>query len=367
VKVTFIIQDLFCQGAQRATALLCRGFIKKGYEVDLIVSAFHDALMTAGKSGCFTVPDKVHWIHLKDVRASRNILQLRWYLKTTDSVAVISMCSTYTEALAVASLGLWKCPKLYSVEHGITFALHEDWSEKKLPRFFTKAWWEWKLIKRLFNGFLAVSQRIADEYLRMYGVKAIVVYNPVEEPNLENTSQTDSTERRIITAGSFTTDKNHLYLIQAFEQAIMTHSSESWSTTLVIYGEGPLRKDYEAYIAEHHLEKWVKLPGYSTSILSEMKKSLGYICSSQIESFAIAPVEAMMCGVPVVCCDCPCGPREILENGKYGRLVPSGDINAMAVAIDELANGKIPVAPPEAYERFSVEAITERYIEAMGL
>ena len=53
MKVTFVIQDLFSQGAQRATALLCHGFIEKGYDVDLIVSAFHDAQMMAGKTGFF--------------------------------------------------------------------------------------------------------------------------------------------------------------------------------------------------------------------------------------------------------------------------------------------------------------------------
>ena len=207
MKLSFVIQDLFCQGAQYATALMCRGFIAKGFEVDLIVSAFHDALMTAGKTGFFPVPEQVHWIHLKDVRASRNILELRQYLKTTDAAAVVSMCSTYTEALAVASLGLWKCPRLFSVEHGITFALREDWSEKTSSGIFSKAWFEMRLIKHQFDGFLTVSRRIADEYHRMYDIKANVVYNPVLPPPEDALSTSICPEQRIVTAGSFTADK----------------------------------------------------------------------------------------------------------------------------------------------------------------
>lgn len=369
MKITFVIQDLFSQGAQKATALLCRGFVDKGYDVDLIVSAFHDELVAKGQGGCFKVPDKVCWLHLKNKRASRNICELRRYLKTTDSVAIIAMCSTYTDALAIASIGLLKCPRLYSVEHGITFALREDWSKKAKSLLFSKDWFRWKLLKHQFNGFLTVSARIALEYKRMHGIEAKVVYNPVDIAH-EFHESNELEKDRIVTAGSFTADKNHLYLIKSFELAIQINSRDtrkSWTTKLVIYGNGPLRDEYEQYIREHGLEDYVELPGFTSNPLIEMKNSIGYICSSQIESFAIAPVEAMACGVPVVCCDCPCGPREILDGGKYGRLVPSGDVEAMATAILDLVHGRIASAPREAYERFSVERVTGLYERAIGL
>ena len=364
MKITFVIQDLFAQGAQRATASLARGFVDKGYQVDLIVSAFHRQMERQGAKGLFVVPDEVNWIHLKSVSARHNIGELRQYLKTTDAVAVISMCSPYTRALAVAAFGLRKRPRLYSVEHGITFALREDWSEKLRPRLFSAEGLWWALIKRIFDGFMAVSERIVREYERMYRIKgAKVVYNPVAASLATDVRGARDSMPTIITAGSFTNDKNHLSLLKA--AAELHRAGERF--TLKIFGKGPLEPVYRKFIKDNGLSEVVELPGYTECLGEELRRSDGYVCSSQIESFAIAPVEAMMFGVPVVCIDCPCGPREILADGKYGRLVPSGDEATLTSAFRDLVRGAVPCAPEEAWRRFSVESVTDRYIRAMGL
>ena len=59
------------------------------------------------------------------------------------------------------------------------------------------------------------------------------------------------------------------------------------------------------------------------------------VSSSRYEGFGNVIVEALSCGTPVVSTDCPYGPAEILEGGRFGRLVPSGDPAAMAIAIAE--------------------------------
>lgn len=359
-----MIQDLFAQGAQRATALMVRGFIAKGYDVDLIVSKVHVDIAANGDRRCFPVPATTNWVYLPSRKARCNIFELRRYLVRTDAVAIVSMCSTYTIALAIASLGIRKRPRLYSVEHGITFALREDWSKKPKPCFLSQEWFKWLFIKRQFAGFMAVSRCIAEEYSRMYGISNVrVVYNPVDLSKRECASDV-SQSNFIISAGSFTDDKNHLLILRAIRSL---HSKGEMSGKVIIYGEGPLRPKYEGYIKANGIDPYVELPGFNNNLLEAMSKSAGYVCSSRIESFAIAPVEAMSCGVPVVCCDCPCGPREILGGGKYGRLVPSGDVEKMADAIKDLFAHRVPVASLDGYKRFCVERVTERYIEAMGL
>lgn len=372
MKVTFLIQDLFSQGAEYATALMVRGFIAKGYEVDLIVSKVHADWLAEGKKP-FDVPKEANVITLYNRKASRNVFELRRYLKTTDSAAIFVMTSTYVDALTLAAIGLITRPKLIAIEHGITFALREDWSEKSQQKRFSRGGLLMALTKLAFNGWGAVSARIADELTRVFGIKRnkiAVVYNPVTDDAFFKSAAEapmhpwliDKKVKTIVTGGSFTDDKNHLLLMEAVRRV-----NESEKLRLIIFGKGPLREKYEAFIKEHGLEDAVSLPGYTHNLPAEIKASDGYVCSSQIESFAIAPVQAMACGVPVVCCDCPCGPREILDDGKYGRLVKTQNVDEMTAALLALARGEVKSAPREAWERFSLEAVVGYYERAMGL
>ena len=85
-------------------------------------------------------------------------------------------------------------------------------------------------------------------------------------------------------------------------------------------------------IAEH-----VDLPGFRVNPFAYMSKARLMVHSSKYEGFPNVLVQAMACGTPVVSTDCDHGPREILEGGKWGRLVPVGDAEAMAEAIMDAA------------------------------
>jgi glycosyltransferase involved in cell wall biosynthesis len=67
-----------------------------------------------------------------------------------------------------------------------------------------------------------------------------------------------------------------------------------------------------------------------------MKNADLFIFSSRSEGFGLVLLEALYCEVPVIATDCEVGPREILENGKYGKLVPVGDAREMQKAINEI-------------------------------
>ena len=94
MKVAFLIQDLFARGAEYATALLTRGFIAKGYEVDLVLSRVHRDKIEAGLKP-FEVPNEVRLVYLKSRHARYNVWSLRRYLKTANAEVLIIVTPAY--------------------------------------------------------------------------------------------------------------------------------------------------------------------------------------------------------------------------------------------------------------------------------
>jgi glycosyltransferase involved in cell wall biosynthesis len=73
--------------------------------------------------------------------------------------------------------------------------------------------------------------------------------------------------------------------------------------------------------------------GLSKIPMRIMSRASAFILSSRWEGLPTVLIEAMACGCPVIATDCPSGPDEILEAGKYGHLVPVGDAVAMSEAM----------------------------------
>ena len=108
--------------------------------------------------------------------------------------------------------------------------------------------------------------------------------------------------------------------------------------SLWIIGEGLHRSNIEASIARLSLQADVRLLGQISNPYPIVAAADLFLLSSNFEAFALVLVEAMICGTPIVSADCLAGPREVLEDGRYGVLVPPNDAQAMANAIIALAN-----------------------------
>ena len=140
----------------------------------------------------------------------------------------------------------------------------------------------------------------------------------------------------ILATGRLTDQKKFSTLIEAF--AILRAQREC---RLAILGEGELRASLEALVAERGLAPDVLLPGFVANPFAWMRQASLFVLSSAWEGLPTVLIEAMACGVPVVTTDCPSGPREILEDGRWGRLVPVGDASALAIAISGALDEKI--------------------------
>jgi glycosyltransferase involved in cell wall biosynthesis len=151
--------------------------------------------------------------------------------------------------------------------------------------------------------------------------------------------------------------KDHRTLLSAFARLHAT-----WPARLVIFGEGPLEAELRAFARELGIADNVLFAGYVNDPAACYAVADLVVLSSLTEGFGNVLIEAMAAGVPVVSTDAPHGPREILDNGKYGGLVPVGNAEALAAAMTDALLKPLDAAVLQGRAAdFDVKAIGDRY------
>jgi glycosyltransferase involved in cell wall biosynthesis len=128
--------------------------------------------------------------------------------------------------------------------------------------------------------------------------------------------------------GRLSAEKGHRTLLRAVS---LLPTDRPWR--LAIVGDGPDRAALEDFARQHGLSERVTFIGRVADPFVWMRKASVAVCSSIYEGLGNAIIEALACGTPVVSTDCPYGPRQTLQGGRYGTLTPVGDETAMASAI----------------------------------
>lgn len=137
---------------------------------------------------------------------------------------------------------------------------------------------------------------------------------------------------------------------------------------LIILGDGPMRQELQDLIHREGLEDSVRLLGYVENPLKYFARSDVFVLSSHVEGLPNVLVEAMMCGCTPVATDCPTGPREVLQGGKYGYLVPPRDPAGLAAGILQALDR--PVARHlllEAVRPFEEATVIARHFEILNM
>ena len=204
----------------------------------------------------------------------------------------------------------------------------------------------------LSNGFPAASPR--PERRRN---EATVIYNPLPFYP-EQTS--DCTAKEVIAVGRYAYQKGFDLLIETWR--IVAQKHPDWN--LRIYGGGD-RSDFLALKDKYHLDT-LYLEEQTPDIIRNYCRSSIFVLSSRYEGFGMVITEAMSCGVPPVSFTCPCGPRDIIDDGKNGLLVENGNIEMLAEKIcylienDEIRR-KMGQQARIDVERFKIEQIAEQW------
>ena len=239
---------------------------------------------------------------------------------------------------------------------------------------FTKRWFLkqcMRLVMSRANALTCVSKDMVKQYKQVFTSPPHVdVYNIVgdryaEQKMNEHVSDLqylEKDESLIVAAGRLAPWKGFSDLIKAMKEV-----TKSRKAKLVILGDGPLRSELQSLIDELALGDVVKLFGYVENPLKYFSRADVFVLSSYVEGLPNVLVEAMMCGCTPVSTDCPTGPREVLQDGKYGYLVPVKDPVAMAAGIINALDSPIPDdLLEEAIKPFSEDAVIQRHFEVLG-
>lgn len=359
-RVALLLADLGAGGAERAMLLLAREFLAVNVPVDLVVLRKSGELLA-------DIPDGVRVVALTQGQgqgkpwtlALAAFLPMLRYLRRDRPVAILSTL-TGTNLFALLTRALAGVDMRLVLREAAPLAN----SASRVRRMLVRRGY------RHADAVVAVARGIADELggLGLPASRMRVIHNPVDVPTLRAKAAADLAipglgDRRrplVLSVGRLVVQKDYGTLIRAFARL-----RETVAAQLLIVGEGPCRKDLEAVVAELGIGEDVFLPGHASNPYPAFRHADVFALSSRSEGFPNVLLEALALGVPVVATDCDYGPREILDNGKHGRLVPVGDVDALADALAKQLDRPATVAAGSLSNDLTPAQIAARYLEAL--
>ena len=399
-RISILTPTLAGGGAERAALFLASGLLERGHAVDLVLerlvchypadvpfrarlffmSGVDAAVMARLRQEGITcrslVPDPLPWrIRYPRLgaaaRLDRKRLPLlmstrppRWaagvaaYMdrEKPDVLLAVNGLAVVTATLAAC---LVRCPA------PIVAAQHDVLRTRRLRR-------RARLTYPYADAAVGISHGVAAELAGIPGMshdRIHTIYNPVLPPDLDRKALepaghpwVDDPVRPVVLAiGRMKKVKDFSTLLSAFARLLAQRPAK-----LIVLGEGRLQPKLLSLAQRLRITEHVDFPGFVENPYAFLSKADLFVLSSRYESLSNVLIEALACGCPVVSTDCPFGPREILEGGRLGPLVPVGDSEALAGAMASVLD-----EPPrrdvlrERASFFGVARAVERYEELL--
>lgn len=340
----FYINVLCKGGAERVILQLANHFSRNGYEVVLVTSYMG--------TDEYEIPPKINRVSLEkeelhQSRLRRNmsrIQKLRRLCKQEKPDVLISFMQEPNFRAILATVGL-PVKTIVSVRNDP----RREYAGKM-------GWVVGKCLLPMADGCVFQTEEAKLWFPMRLQKKSAIIMNEVSESFFDVVREHTS---NIVTVGRLNDQKNHEMLIRAFSTIAEKHANEK----LLIYGEGGLRAQLSQLIDSLALRERVFLMGNTAEVPAVLSKASVFILSSDYEGMPNALMEALAVGVPSISTDCPCGgPKMLIENEKTGLLVPVGDEEALAEAMDRLLSDrgyaeKLGAAAKESAKRYMPDKI----------
>lgn len=342
--------------------LLAQGLAERGLFVDIVLAKAEGPYLKQ-------IPDTVRVIDLNASRVLTSLPGLVRYLRHERPSALLSALD-HANVVSILARRIARISTrvVVSVHNTISIASRQSTTTRgrMMPIFM-------RWLYPYADEIIAVSRESAVDLARLLQIpktRIRVIYNPVftsallqsaEQPILHPWFQSDQSPVAIA-VGRLTAQKDFPTLLQAFALV-----RQRYNAKLLILGEGEERERLEKMTESLNLQEDVDMPGFVENPYTYMKRAKVFVLSSRWEGLPTVLIEAMACGTPVVATDCPSGPREILEGGKWGKLVPVGDPKALAEVILDTLRNPPGIDPSIRARDFSVERALGEYINVLRL
>ncbi|NGY05400.1 glycosyltransferase [Solimonas terrae] len=235
--------------------------------------------------------------------------------------------------------------------------------------------WRLAAMRRIYplaDGIVAVSRGVRDDLIRecrLQPERVHVIHNPAIPRDIEQLAQApvphpwlaDPERPVIIGMGRLTEQKDFRTLLAGFARLPSP-------VRLILLGDGEQRAALQRLADELGVAERVLFAGFRKNPYAWLARARLFVLSSRWEGFGNVLAEALALGVPCVSTDCPSGPSEILDGGRFGELVPVADVERLAIAMQETLTRPVDAERlRSAASDFRVEVSAARYLALLGL
>jgi glycosyltransferase involved in cell wall biosynthesis len=361
MKILVIAGRFGISGVPLAQMRFARALAKRGHEVELVYGMVNEG-------HALPQVEDVAVRSLEKPRVSQMLLPLSRYFRKASPDIVFSAGDHLNVIVLMAAILSRTRARLSCSSRVTPFDTYST-----VP--FSKGW-VLKIMARLTmwraDVLTCVSADMVDQYRTIFrDARHACAYNiiddahsrqamaaPANDPWLANEQKP-----LIVAAGSLVPWKGFTDLIVAMSKVVQQADAR-----LLILGEGPMRAALTELIEKLRLDDAVRLPGNVDNPLAYFSRADVFVLCSYVEGLPNVLVEAMLCGCTPVATNCPTGPREVLQDGRYGYLVPMRDPAALAEGIVSALRYPVPTEQLiSAIQQFREDAVIDRHFDLLGI
>jgi glycosyltransferase involved in cell wall biosynthesis len=346
-------------GAERGALTLADGLAHRGFDVDLVLAVAEGPRLAE-------IPAEVRLVDLGSRRTLSSLPRLVRYLRREKPYALASVLD-HANVVALWARKLGRYPgRVVVIEQNTLSEVTRNGKSRRgrmMPWLVTQ-FYPWA------DYVVGVSAGVTDDLVRLTNLppeKVRVIFNPIVTTDIGEKARAPvdhpwfgNGSAVFVAAGRLQPQKDFATLLLAFSQVRAKRPAR-----LLILGEGPERGELEALVQRLDIADDVSLPGSTGNPYAYFARATAFVLSSRWEGLPTVLIEALSCGVPVIATDCPSGPREILANGRYGPLVPVGDADALARAMESMLDGGAVRPPAESWRPYEREAVVDQYLHLL--
>ena len=200
----------------------------------------------------------------------------------------------------------------------------------------------YKFFVKKANGIIVNSKNFQKEVKKRYNINSTCILNPFDFKKIKRLATKKihkifpKNSLNIINIGRMTEQKDQILLLKSINLI-----KDIINVYLIIIGKGKEYNSLKKFIKEHNLKNNIKILGYKKNPFPYIKSSDIFVLSSKYEGSPNVLVEALILKKFIISTDCPTGPKEILKNGKYGKLFKVGDHKKLSQLIISHKKNKI--------------------------